>query len=177
MTNRHGQHIADIGAVEELVLVMLDTDVGIDLTDEMLARVAAQSAGQQVGFAENLETVANADDGFAQGGEFGDRIHDGRETGDGAGAQVVAVGEAARQNERIERRKVRLFMPDARLGMTEHLLDDVRTVAVAVGAGENDDSEMHGDRVRTTILRSVVSNAVLALWEGENPGHEIALGA
>ena len=69
-------------------------------------------------------------------GELFERAHDVREAGDGAGTQVVAVGEAAGHDHGVRTLQVRVGVPELdRLGT--HPLDGVQGVAVAVGAGED----------------------------------------
>ena len=53
-----------------------------------------QSAGEEPGLRQDLEPVANAHDRAAVGRKSGDRVEHPAEAGDGAGTQVVAVGEA-----------------------------------------------------------------------------------
>jgi hypothetical protein len=65
------------------------------LADVLEAGVAHERAGQQAGLGEDLEAVADAEDQAAAGGKPLDRLHDRRKAGDGAGAQVIAVGKAA----------------------------------------------------------------------------------
>ena len=64
--------------------------------------IAQQRAGEQAGFHQNLEAVADAEHEAAVGGELLHRAHDGREAGDGAAAQVIAVGEAAGEDDGVE---------------------------------------------------------------------------
>ena len=64
--------------------------------------VAEQRAGQQAGFHQDLEAVADAEHQAAVGGELLDRLHHRRKVGDGAAAQVIAVGEAAGQDDGID---------------------------------------------------------------------------
>ena len=70
--------------------------------DEFEPAIADQRAGQQAGFDQDLESVADAEHQPAIGGEFLDRLHHGREFGDGAAAQVIAVGEAAGKDDGID---------------------------------------------------------------------------
>ncbi len=80
--------------------------------DELEAAIAEQRAGQQAGFHQNLEAVADAQHQPAGGGELLDRLHHRRELGDGAAAQVIAVGEAAGQNDGIHVAERRGIVPD-----------------------------------------------------------------
>ena len=104
-------------------------------------RVLLQRAGQQAGLGEHLEAVADADDRAAGGGEVGDRVHHRREAGDGAGAQVVAVGEAAGDDDRVDvapSRRRRARASSASPPSARDRLDDVE---LAVRAREQDDAD------------------------------------
>ena len=72
------------------------------LAQEREPGVLLQRAREQPGLGEHLEAVADADDRAAGRGELGDRVHHRREPGDRAGAQVVAVGEAAGHDHRVD---------------------------------------------------------------------------
>ena len=86
-------------------------------TDELLVRVADQAAGQQVRLDEHLEAVADAEDRHALGRGILHLRHDRRERGDRAGAQVVAVAEAAGKDERVDALEVVRAVPEGdRLG-------------------------------------------------------------
>ena len=63
--------------------------------------VLLQGARQQAGLGQHLESVADPDHRPPVGGEAAHRLHHRREPGDGAGSQVIAVGEPARQDERV----------------------------------------------------------------------------
>ena len=79
--------------------------------------VEQQRAGEQARLAEDLEAVADAEYRAARGGELAHRLHRRREAGDRAGAQVVAVGEAAGDDDGVDPVQVALFVPDQpRLG-------------------------------------------------------------
>src|SRR5207244_1375646 len=76
-----------------------------------------------------------------------DGLHDGREAGDGARAQVVAVREAAREHDTIVRGEVALAVPDEVSADARDLRERVLAVVVAPGAGEDDDSKTHAETV------------------------------
>ena len=65
------------------------------------SRVAHQDARQQAAFAENLETVADAEHIAAARGMGAHRVHDLGAAGDGAAAQIVAIGKTAGQDDEI----------------------------------------------------------------------------
>src|SRR5215203_1721527 len=86
-------------------------------------------------FGQYLEAVADTQDGAARAGEVFERSHEVGEAGDGAGTQVIAVGESARHDHGVRALQVRVGVPELdRLGT--HPLDGVQGVAVAVGAGK-----------------------------------------
>ena len=87
-------------------------DLELDLAeDEPQRRVGQQRAGQQARLAEHLEAVADPEHEAAGGGELGHLLHHRREAGDRAGAQVVAVGEAAGDDHRIDALQVAVAVP------------------------------------------------------------------
>ena len=65
------------------------------LTEVALMRVAHEGTGQKSRFAEDLETIADAEHQAAGVGEAADGSHDGGEGRNRTCAQVVAVGESA----------------------------------------------------------------------------------
>ena len=73
-------------------------------TDERERLVRAEHAWQQSCLAEDLEAVADAEHGPALRGEGGHRRHHRREAGDRPATEVVAVREAARQDDAADAR-------------------------------------------------------------------------
>ena len=102
-------------------------------------------AGEEVRFGQNLKAVADSDDGTPFGGVFGDGFHDGRKTRDRSRAQVVAVAEAAGNDDDFRAAEVALFVPDEFGRLAEYVGHGVVAVVVAVRAGENDDGKFHQD--------------------------------
>jgi hypothetical protein len=117
----------------------LDADAYVP-AHERERRVPAQHARQQAGLAEDLEAVADAEHGAAAGGEVRDRRHRGGEARDGAAAEVVAVREAARQDDAVHVGELCIRMPHGnRVGT--HGSERPERVAVVVRAGEDDDGD------------------------------------
>src|SRR5690606_11381947 len=110
---------------------------------EVLVVVADQAAGQQVRLDEHLEAVADAEDGHALGGSLLDLGHDRRECGDRTRAQVVAVAEAAREDQCVDTLEVVRAVPQ-RDGLGARELDRPLRVAVVQRAGEGDDPDAGG---------------------------------
>ena len=83
--------------------------------NELQPRVAHEDAGQKPGLAEDLEAVADAEHETALGGKAPHRVHHRRARGDGAAAQIVAIGKSAGHHDEVgPRRQRRLGMPDHR---------------------------------------------------------------
>ncbi len=81
----------------------------------------------------------------AVGGELSHRGHDRRKFGDGAAAEIIAVGEAAGQDHGVGVAQRSGVVPDKFAGLAEVMGDGVPGVVVAIAAGKNDDAESHGE--------------------------------
>src|SRR5690606_5186090 len=145
--------------------------------DELLMRVADESARQQVGLDEHLEAVADAEDRHALGRRVFHLGHDRRESGDGARPQVVAVAEAAGQHERVDAFEVVRAVPEGD-GLGTGETDRPLRVAVVERARERDDPDARGhsttsmpttssmtefDRISSAIFLTVSSVASSAV--------------
>ena len=80
--------------------------------DERERRVRPQDAREETCLAEDLEPVADPEHGAALVGELGDGVHRRREAGDRARAEVVAVREAAGEDDGVDPRELGLGVPD-----------------------------------------------------------------
>ena len=99
-----------------------------------------QRAGQEPCLAKNLEAVADPEYQPSGGCELGDGMHGRREARDRAAAEVVAVGEAAWQNDACNVGQPFLGVPHRNAGSAE-LVERVKCVAVVVRAGKRDDGD------------------------------------
>ena len=106
-------------------------------------RFRSIAPGQQPGLEQDLKAVADAEHRSAGIGEGLDRGHHRREARDGAGAQVVAVREAAGQDDHVSAAERRVLVPDELGLLAEHVLRGVVGVVVAVRSGKDDDGEFH----------------------------------
>ena len=106
--------------------------------------VAHHRARQQARLEQHLEAVADAEHRPAALGEGGHRRHDRRELRDGAGAQVVAVGEAAGQDDGVGAAEARVLVPHERRLFADHGARRVEGVVVGVRSRKHDDREGHG---------------------------------
>jgi hypothetical protein len=110
---------------------------------ELERTVADERARQQAGFAQNLETVADAQHHSAAVGEFAYRFHYRGKLRYRAGAQIVAEGEAARDDNRITILQVVGFVPQKSGWLPGNVVQSPIRVVIAVRSGEDDDAKFH----------------------------------
>ena len=134
-----------VAAGEEALAASRRAD-GTSLADELQRRVAHQRARQHPRLGQHLEAVADAEHRRAARGPRLDLAHDRRLRRHGAAAQIVAVGKAAGNDDQIDRRQIGVAVPDLERRLAETALQRVEHVALAVGAGKNDDGGLHGKR-------------------------------
>jgi len=143
-----GQALSRLAAAEERRR-LLDEDIDVP-ADERERRVRAQRTREEPGLAEDLEAVADPEHRAALVREACDRSHRGSEARDRAAAQVVAVREAAREEDATDARELVLRVPHRdRLGAERAQRPE--RVAVVVRPGEDDDGDprpvrRHGSR-------------------------------
>ena len=117
---------------------------------ELQRPIMNQRAGQQAGFAQYLEPVADAEHEPAVGDKLLHCLHHRTEPRDGAATEVVAVAESTRHNDGVRVAKRRFLVPDKAGRVAQHVAQRVDCVLVAVGRGELEDGEIHFD-LRFTI--------------------------
>ena len=83
-------------------------------------------------------------------GMFPDHLHERGKPSDGTGAQVVAVGESARQHHHITAFEVGVGVPEGDR-LSPNQLDRVGTVAVAPGARKDGDAEAQAQAPGSTV--------------------------
>src|SRR5918911_268871 len=131
MRDGDAEHAPRFQLIGEGRLGRLDADADM-LADEMQIAVANQRAGQKASLAEDLKAVADAEHKAATRRKLLDGIHHGREARKRPGAQVVAVREAARNDDGIVRTQIRVTMPDEVNGLADVLRDYVISIVIAV---------------------------------------------
>ena len=143
MRDRHADDLTGIVAAGERRIGTFDPQMHV-MADEFQPRVAHQHAGQQAGLAEDLKSVADAEHEAAIGRERPHRVHDRRARGNGAAAQIIAVGKSAGHHHEIGALGQRgLGMPDHRGFMPGRELQRARHVALAIDAGKDEDGGFH----------------------------------
>ena len=143
VSHRNADHVARLVALGEGAARILDLQMHV-AADELEVAVAHQCAGQESGFGENLEAVADSQNAHALFGFALHIAHDGRVGGHGATAQVVAIRETAGHDDEIQVRQFRIPVPDHLRGSAHAVFEGDGDVAVAVGPGEDDNSSLHG---------------------------------
>ena len=113
------------------------------LATELGAVVEQHGAGEQAGFQQDLEAVADAEDRTPAGGVVAHGGHDRGAGGHGAGTQVIAVAESAGQYDQFDVVQRRVGVPGVASVHAGHVVEDVQRVGVAITAGENDDGGVH----------------------------------
>ena len=111
--------------------------------DEVKAFVANERAGEESALAEDLKTIADADDSAAGCGETFHRLHDRGEAGDGSAAEVVTIRKAAGNDDSVESGKRSILVPDKVGRGARKGVECENAVLVAVRAREADDGEFH----------------------------------
>ena len=111
--------------------------------DELEAGVPHEDPRKEARLAQDLEAVADAEHRHAFVGRFGDRAHYRRARRDRSRAEVIAVRETAGQHDQVEPGECRFGVPHRGRADAGDLLQRDRHVAVAVGAGEEDDRGFH----------------------------------
>ena len=107
--------------------------------------VAQHRPRQHPGFEQNLKPVADPQHRTAH---LRERAHRGHHRGAGrhsACAQVVAVGESSRQDDRVQPIEGLLLMPDLLDLLAEHRAQHMDAITIAVAGGKDDDAESHHD--------------------------------
>src|SRR5262249_39568113 len=106
----------------------------------------------------DLKAIARSEDEPSRIDEIGQGVHERRPTRDGAGTQVVAVGEASGEDQAVEPSEIRFAVPDVPHRLVEDLADHVVKIAVTPRAGEHHDAEVHrlpvspfGFRIHSTL--------------------------
>jgi hypothetical protein len=124
-----------------------------------VSAVAGQRARQQARLAEHLEAVADAEHRQAPAGALDDVLHQRRAGGDGAGAQVVAVGETAGEDDRVDVLQVVVGVPE-RDRLAAGQSHGPRRIDVVQRSREGDDPDAHGSSVLGQVQFDVLDDGV-----------------
>ena len=102
VVDRDAQDVTGLGLAGEHRARALDLAASTVSHRNLRPAFFCSAPGSRPGLAEHLEAVADPDDRTAGRGELGHRVHHRREPGDRAGAEVVAVREAAGHHHRVD---------------------------------------------------------------------------
>ena len=110
--------------------------------DEVQVVIAGQRTGEQLGLAQDLEAIADAEHRQALTRALHDGAHHRGEACDGTAAQVVAVGKSTGQDHGVHTLEVVIAMPQGdRISSGE--AHRARCIAVIERAREGDDTDLH----------------------------------
>ncbi len=142
MGDRQGDVLAEVVVAAEGQVVAFDAE-GRSIADEVQSGIAGEGSGEESSLGQDLEAVADAEDGFTGVGMVDSGAQGGGEAGDRTAAQVVAVAKSAGNDDDIDVTEIAVLVPDHLGGLAEEALGDPLDVAIAVGAGEDDDAKFH----------------------------------
>src|SRR6266478_2714851 len=158
MRDRNLENLALGGGVRKRRIRLLHPDVDV-AADEPQAAVAHHRARQQTRLQQNLKPVADPQHHPTAFRKLADRFHYRRKSRNRACAQIVPIGEPARQNNGVAIGQVLRLVPDELHRSLEDVADGVKRVVIAVGARKDNYSKFH---------------AVIAPWASEeNPFYHI----
>src|SRR5215472_3693666 len=140
--DRNFQHLAGLCSRGERRVPRFHSNVYL-AAHEPHAGVSLQHTRQEARLAQNLETVANAEDKSAAVRELFDRAHNRREARDRARAQIVAVRKTAGQEDRVKAAYLFGLMPEKFNRLVKNLAERVPCIVVAVRARKHDHADFH----------------------------------
>src|SRR5262249_31929429 len=108
--------------------------------DKFEGCIADQNAGQKSGFGDDLKPVADAKNLETLARLLRKVGHDRRTRRDRAASQVIAVGEAAGHDDKIDLRQFLFGMPNSNRLCPRHLGERAHHVVLAIDAGKDDNS-------------------------------------
>src|SRR3989441_267839 len=126
---------------------------GDEVAHEAERAVGDQRPGEQPRLAQDLEAVADAQHEATLAGVPRHGVHDGREHGQRAAAEGVAVREAARQDHAVRAAERAVLGLEGHRLVAQHALGGAQRVPVVVGAGEDDHPPAHQRRSSASSTR------------------------
>jgi len=115
------------------------------LANEFQAGVPEERSGQEAALAKHLEPVADTHHQTAVSRKLLHGLHYRREAREGSAAKVISIGKSAGQNDGIDVAKPCGIVPNVFRFMSEIMRYGVQSVVITIAAGENDNSDFHGD--------------------------------
>ena len=142
MRDRHLQHLAGLGCGGERRVRRFHADVHL-AAHKAHSSIPLKHAGQQSRFAENLETVADAEDEAPAAREFFHRAHHRRKPRDRPGAQIIAIRKSAGQQDRVKTVYFFGLVPQEFDRLVENFAERVPGVVIAIRARKHDHPKFH----------------------------------
>ena len=137
------ENLAGGGSVCEGAISGFDAEVN-GAANEFKGVVPDERTREKAGFGENLKAIAEAHDESAGVGEFLNGTDDGGELRDGTAAEVIAVAEAAGEDNGVNiRGNVGFLMPKQRGLRTNILRHGVVCIVIAITSREDDNAKFN----------------------------------
>jgi hypothetical protein len=102
------------------------------LAEELEVLVPEHRPGKKPQLEEDLESVAYPQDHTAPIGEFADLLHQGGESGDGPGPEVIPIGEASGKDDAVDAPEVMIFVPEEDCLLMKDIPEGIVSVMIAV---------------------------------------------
>ena len=107
------------------------------------AFIADQRSGQESGFTQYLEPVADAQHQSSAVGELLHSSHDVAVSGNGAGAQIISIAETARDYDCIGIAQAGLFVPKQAGIVSQNVFENMNTVLVTITSRKLKNGKIH----------------------------------
>src|SRR5580700_4623539 len=163
MRNGNFQYLTLLRGASEGSVGGFDADVHL-AAEIAQALVAHHRAGKKPCFEQDLEAVADSEDQTSGTREAVHGFHYRRKSRNRPGAQVIAIGEAARENYDVAAGKIFGLVPDEFDGLMDDGGDGVVSVFIAIRTGKLHHSEFH----RSILLHLILTYG--AGWRGRLVG-------
>src|SRR5258708_423997 len=105
--------------------------------------VAHQRSGQKPRLAQDLKAVADSQHQSSAVRKAPHRFHHGRELGNRASPQIVAVRKTSGDDDGVAVLQIMRLVPQESHRLPDNLLNGPESIVIAVGTGKDDDAEFH----------------------------------
>ena len=106
-----------------------------------------QSAWQQAGFGQYLETITDTHYVPATISKLDNFLHDRRKAGNSTRPQVIAEGETSGQNYKIYTLQIVVFMPQPHNLLAHYIFKNVDDIFITIRAGKYYYAEFHATKL------------------------------
>src|SRR6202142_3665419 len=142
MRDRHFQNLSALGGAGKRRANAFHPHIHL-LAKKSQASIAKQRTGQPTSLAENLKSIADAENQPAAPRKFLHRFHHRRKTRQCARAQVIAISKPAGQNNRVATRKIFGAVPEEFHRLMEHAADGEISIVIAIRPRKHNHAKFH----------------------------------